>query len=292
MSAPGWPLLVTLLLWWGSTGVILYLVTRPALRTVAMWGASALGVAALFGVLASKDSADAASAYCAFACGLLIWGWVEMSYLSGWITGPRRAQVPCPTDVGVGRRFLLGIGTSLWHELLIIGIGVLLLLLTREAVNPVAAWTFVILWVMRWSAKLNLFLGVPNLNAEFFPPHLRYLETYVTRRAMNLLFPVSVTAGTFVAAVLISHAFTTTSEFGAVAGLTLGTLMALAVLEHWFMVVPLRDAELWRWALPRNDSATTGNDRAAVAVPETARPDGRQLAVASNDLAVRVSMLP
>lgn len=292
MSAPGWPLLVTLLLWWGSTGVILYLVTRPALRTVAMWGASALGVAALFGVIASKDSAGAASAYCAFACGLLIWGWVEMSYLSGWITGPRRAQVPCPPDVSAGRRFVLGIGTSLWHELLIIGIGVLLLLITRDAVNAVAAWTFAILWVMRWSAKLNLFLGVPNLNAEFFPPHLRYLESYVTRRSMNLLFPVSVTAGTFASALLISHAFTTSSEFGAVAGLTLGTLMGLAVLEHWFMVVPLRDAELWRWALPRQSAAPDGNGQAPVAARERAPAESRQLAAASNELTARVSMLP
>jgi putative photosynthetic complex assembly protein 2 len=155
------------------------------------------------------------------------------------------------------------------------------------------AWTFVILWVMRWSAKLNLFLGVPNLNAEFFPPHLRFLETYVTRRAMNLLFPVSVTAGTFASSLLISHAFTTTSEFGAVAGLTLGTLMGLAVLEHWFMVVPLRDAELWRWALPRNRAAAydTGESSMASRKPAPAA-DSRQLAAVSNELTARVSMLP
>ncbi len=31
------------------------------------------------------------------------------------------------------------------------------------------------LWAMRQSAKLNLFLGVRNLSDELLPPHLRYL---------------------------------------------------------------------------------------------------------------------
>jgi len=30
----------------------------------------------------------------------------------------------------------------------------------------------------------------------------------------------------------------------------LGTLMALAVLEHWFMVLPLPSETLWRWWRP------------------------------------------
>jgi putative photosynthetic complex assembly protein 2 len=30
----------------------------------------------------------------------------------------------------------------------------------------------------------------------------------------------------------------------------LTTLSALALLEHWLMVLPLPDAKLWRWMLP------------------------------------------
>ena len=30
----------------------------------------------------------------------------------------------------------------------------------------------------------------------------------------------------------------------------LSALSALALLEHWLMVVPLPDAKLWRWMLP------------------------------------------
>ena len=247
-----WPLIATLLFWWGSTGLILYLATRGGMGRRAMWPASALAVVALGGLLAARDDATALSAYCSFACGLVIWGWIEMSYLTGLVTGPSSAQIACPKDASEAERFVRGIMTSLYHELAVMLMGVLLLWLSRDVANPVGAWTFGILWVMRWSAKLNLFLGVPNLNAEFFPAHLRYLESYIRKRPLNLLFPISVTVGTLVAVVLIQRGLDATSEFTAVAHLTLGVLMALAVLEHWFMVAPLRDAALWRWALPRS----------------------------------------
>ena len=35
--------------------------------------------------------------------------------------------------------------------------------LTWGGANQVGTWTFLVLWVMRLSAKLNVFLGVPNL---------------------------------------------------------------------------------------------------------------------------------
>ena len=43
---------------------------------------------------------------------------------------------------------------------------------------------------------------------------------------------------------------------GAAAGgfMLLFALTALAILEHIFMVVPLPDAVLWRWALPAKNN--------------------------------------
>jgi putative photosynthetic complex assembly protein 2 len=251
VTAPAWPLLLTLLLWWGSTGAILFLASRRGLRGPAIWGATVLAGAAVAGLVASRDDASAAGAYCAFACGLLVWGWIETSWLTGHVTGPRRAQVPCPEGASTGRRFLLGIATGLYHELAVVAVGCTLFALTADAANPIGAWTFGVLWIMRWSAKLNLFLGVPNLNAEFFPPHLRFLSTYVRRRSMNLLFPISVTVPAIAAGALVHQGLASPDPLVQVGGLCLGTLLALAVLEHWFMVLPLRDAELWRWALPR-----------------------------------------
>ena len=267
----GWPLAATLLFWWGSTALILYLATRGGMGRRAMWPASALALFALAGLLGSREATTAAAAYCSFTCGLVLWGWIELSYLTGMLTGPRRHQVRCPERIGEGERFLRGIGTSLYHELAIIAVGSALLWASRDAANAVGAWAFAILWIMRWSAKLNLFLGVRNLNAEFFPPHLRYLESYIRRRSMNLLFPVSVTMGTIPAWYLIDRAFGEASAFAAVADLSLGVLLALAVLEHWFMVVPMRDAELFRWALPGRSREVEGRSRDAP-VAETVVP--------------------
>jgi hypothetical protein len=52
-----------------------------------------------------------------------------------------------------------------------------------------------------------------------------------------------VTAWLFVLAVGESDGFLRTSYA------LVGSLLALAVLEHWFLVLPLRDSLLWNWAL-------------------------------------------
>ncbi|WP_184415017.1 DUF3623 family protein, partial [Rhodocyclus tenuis] len=39
------------------------------------------------------------------------------------------------------------------------------------------------------------------------------------------------------------------------------TLLVLAILEHWFMVVPLNGAKLWLWSLqPERRSRVAGED--------------------------------
>jgi putative photosynthetic complex assembly protein 2 len=55
----------------------------------------------------------------------------------------------------------------LWHELGILAVGLVIVAITWNAPNQVGTGTFVVLWVMRTSAKLNLFLGVRNLSEEF-----------------------------------------------------------------------------------------------------------------------------
>jgi putative photosynthetic complex assembly protein 2 len=106
---------------------------------------------------------------------------------------------------------------------------------------------------MRISAKLNIFLGVPNLTDEFLPARLGYLKSYFRKCDTNLLFPVCITASTLVAIALAHKALL--SEGAAAGGFALlFALTALAILEHVFMVVPLPDAILWRWALPSKNN--------------------------------------
>src|SRR3954469_10968520 len=97
----GLPALFALFLWWFSTGAILWLDGLPA-RTYrrSMLGASLVLAGALWGLAASSAEASVAGAYCAFSCGLLAWGWQEMSFLMGYATGPVRA--PCPPGVTGG----------------------------------------------------------------------------------------------------------------------------------------------------------------------------------------------
>ncbi len=79
---------------------------------------------------------------------------------------------------------------------------------------------------------------------------------------MNLLFPVSVSLGTIAAALLGRAALGAESGGARVIGFTvLATLTALATLEHWFLMLPLPSAELWRWSLPARASGEAARPR-------------------------------
>lgn len=245
-------------LWWFSTGVVFYLNARPV-RTFrwSMLGGSLLLVGAVYGIWASAGSETVAGAFTAFTCGLVIWGWHTMSYYMGVITGPR--SEPCPADCGGFARFYLAIATSLYHELAIIATAALLAWLTWGQPNPFGLWTFLLLWGMHVSAKLNVFLGVRNLNVEFIPQRLAYLTSFFRHKPMNLLFPFSVTAGTLLTVMLVEQAIQADGSAFASAGFVLlATLAALAVIEHWFMILPIPAEALWRWSLEpaRGDSET------------------------------------
>lgn len=241
-----------LFLWWFSTGVILYLDRLP--RATYRWsllGSSLVCFASMAAAVMVAQRADVLGAYIGFTSGVLMWGWLEMTYFMDAITGPRKA--PCPPESPRSRRFWLALQTSLYHELAILAFGILLFVLSWNQANQTAAWTFAVLWWMRWSAKLNLFLGVPNLNEDWLPDHLRFLTSYLTKRPMNLLFPVSVTVATVVMSLLVEHALDfPPASFSSQAAVLAATLLALAILEHWFLVLPVPDAVLWDWVFEPN----------------------------------------
>jgi putative photosynthetic complex assembly protein 2 len=247
------PAIYAVFIWWLGTGIILYLDGLPC-RTYrwSLMGAAAAMLLGTFGLIFSSDGTSVAHAYLGFTCGVLIWGALEMSYFMGLLSGPRKT--PCPPDCRGWRRFALAIGTSLYHELTVLCTGILLAVLCREEPNQVGVWTYNVLWIMRWSAKLNVFLGVPNLHTDWLPEHMRFLQTYMGQRHMNHLFPLSVTLATIGVVVLVALAVDhETDLFSSTGYILTATLLALAVLEHWFLVLPLPDEALWSWAIkPRN----------------------------------------
>ncbi|MDZ7712685.1 MAG: putative photosynthetic complex assembly protein PuhE [Rhodovibrio sp.] len=250
MDAYLWPALFALFLWWFSTGAVIYLDGLPT-RTFkwSMLGATVVTIAALFGIGATADDTSLSAAYCAFASGLLAWGWVEISFYTGYVTGPRTH--PCPTGCRGWKHFGHAIMTSLWHELAILAGVAIVAAMTWGQPNQIGLWTFVVLWWMHQSAKLNVFLGVRNVTEEFVPEHLTFLRSFLTKRnSMNLLFPVSVTVSTVVCVYLVDAAIAPgASTFEAAGNSFLATLMALAILEHWFLMLPLPAQKLWSWGL-------------------------------------------
>lgn len=236
-------------LWWASTGAIIYLDGLPA--TTFRWsmlGGSLLALAAIWGLAASSIQATPAGAYIAFTCGLVAWGWQTMSFYMGYITGPRKT--PCPPGLTGLPRFLAAASTNVSHEAAIVAGALLIATLTADAPNQFGLWTYLVLWWMHLSGKLNVYFGVPNLSEEFIPEHLGYLRSYMRKRPMNLLFPISVTVSTVITAWLVMVAAShPAGSFDAIGYTLLATMMALAVLEHWLLVLPLPAMALWNWSL-------------------------------------------
>jgi len=268
MSDYAYPAAWALFVWWFSTGLIIWLDNLPA-RTFRWSMAAGSTVFAICLVRLGLGSADdtIAGAYAAFTYAVLAWGWHEMSFFMGYVTGPRRTA--SPPGVSEWRRFLHGVEACLWHELAIIASAVVIVASTWGAPNQVGTGTFLTLWAMRTSAKLNFFLGVLNLSEEFLPAHLGYLQSFLRQRPMNLLFPVSVTAGTVAVAWLWQAAAAPGISGAHAAGLTfIITMLVLAVIEHWFLVLPLPFAKLWSWVLRRRRPAR-GSGIAAKILTET-----------------------
>ena len=240
------PVIVAVAAWWLSTVVLIYRAGLPSSSFLTTLGGTT--VVMLLGVCAivfSRDDASAVGAYLSFFGGLAIWAWHEVSYLFGFVSGPR--PEPCPPGTSGWRRFVLGIKTCIYHEIAIVATALCLAALLWGATNRVALWTFVVLWLMRWSAKLNIFLGVRNLHEEFWPDHLKYLTTFVRRRSMNKLFPLSIVLGSAALAAMAFAAITADGDPAQRTGaVLLATLLTLAIIEHSLLVLKLNDELLWR----------------------------------------------
>jgi len=255
MADHGLPALFTLLVWWFSTGLIIYLdgLRRETFRWT-MLGATTLLLVGLFGLHTLAWNTEPAGAWLGFVCGLLCWAWIEIAFLTGLVTGPRR------TGIAKGARgwprLRAALAALLWHELAIIAMAGAILALTWGAPNQIGTWTFLAFWAMRQSAKLNVYLGVRNLSESFLPDHLQYLESFFARRRMNVLFPVSVLAGITACVLLAMTALSVDATRHEAVGFTLlASLVMLGLLEHVFMVLPFSADALWRWGLASRPAA-------------------------------------
>lgn len=246
-----YPPLAAVALWAGLTALVAALNRRgPGPGRVAMIAALPLLALAHHELWLTSSDGSAAGAYRAFFAGTVIWAWHELAFYSGVLTGPWRS--PCPTHARGFTRLGYALGTHLFHELAVVVELALMLWLLRDGTNALGPLVFVLSWAMQHSAKLNVLLGVPALNVELFPPHLRYLGSYWRRRAPRGFFLPSVSIATLLAIMLWFAAHAHRLEPAGVRLALLATLVSLGALEHWLLALPGR-----RGAAPAASQAPT-----------------------------------
>lgn len=237
------PVLIAILAWWVGTGVVLYLQQR--IRPVRKPLIISLGLMASISLLAMVIGAqgiDIWQSYLGFFAAITLWGSIELSYYTGLIGGVHKRA--CPAGCDTGKRFRLALGASIWHELSVLFAGGVVMTLLHNADNLTGLYTFLVLWLMRWSAKLNLFFGVPNFNTDWFPKRLAYAHSYIRRAPVSWFFPVSVLLACFFAAKMITTGLAS-PEVQSLVFILPGVLLSLAIVEHLFMALPIADSELW-----------------------------------------------
>lgn len=242
---------IALFAWWFATGAILWRVRvadngdAGQHRQSVFLGSPLLIGGAMLAWL-SADVVSVHGTYAGFVAALSLWGWIELAFLSGVITGPNRS--PCPPGAQLPQRFWSAVGTIAWHELALV-LTLLALALIATA-NPIAAMTFALLLIARISAQLNLFFGVPRINTQFIPAPLRHLTSYFRQSRPSPFFPFSVLLLAATTHMLLRFTLNASTPATTVGFALLTTVAALALLEHLFMVLPLPDEKLWRWMMP------------------------------------------
>lgn len=239
----------TLFVWWASTGSIIYLAGLPPRTFKWTLGATTLVlIASCAGLVLTRNDTSATGALIAFMCGIGAWSWLEVSYYTGYITGLRIA--PCKEECTGWRHFVHALQANVWHEIAAVAFGLLSIALTWDGANPFGRYAVLILLWMHESARLNIFLGVPNLMSEALPAHLMQMRHFFARKPMNLFFPFAVTLSTVVTALVIAQALAPGATlFWQVGSVAATTLLILGVLEHWLLVVPISSSKLWSWGL-------------------------------------------
>jgi putative photosynthetic complex assembly protein 2 len=250
------PFIVTLAIWFTATGLIAFFTNAGVearargtfRRSVAIGGLA--GIAGLVAILFASASVSVNAVYLSFVGALMVWGWHEIGFLTGASAGPRREAQSLGAR-GLDR-FTEASATVMHHELALAFTALMLISLSWTAPNQIGATVFVLMFGLRLSSKINLFIGVPNSSVEMMPQHLGYLKSYFGPNRMTFVLAASIAAIIALAAWFASLAITAPSGSPEMVGASLLTaLCLLGALEHLFLALPFRDGMLWGWAFKR-----------------------------------------
>lgn len=255
------PFIVTVAIWFIATGLIAWADNRErATFSRSLMVGSLAGIAGLLVILVSSLSTGMGAVYLSFIGALMVWGWHELSFLTGASAGPRRGPSD-PSLTGIAR-FRQAAATVMHHEVALAITALLLISLSWNAPNQIGATVFVLMFAMRLISKINLFVGVPNSTSEMLPDQLAYLKTYFGPSRMTALLVASIAAIAGATAWFAGLALAAPVGSAEMVGASLLTTLALlGVLEHLFLALPFRDGMLWGWAYPqRRAPAPTKRD--------------------------------
>ncbi|MBO3761744.1 putative photosynthetic complex assembly protein PuhE [Ciceribacter sp. L1K22] len=247
--------LVAISVWWLSTGLVLALVNRSGttgryFAMMSMMTVVGLGGFALM-VHGSGEQTPLGS-YAGFFGALLVWAWHEAAFLTGLVTGRRRE---CPPGVSGVARFKAAWDAVRDHEIAILLTALLLWTVLADAPNQFGLASFGLLWGMRISAKLVIFLGAPHAVSDLMPKGIVHLKSYFKTDRLTPLFPLFLAVAGSLFVMLVVGASRATQGHSIVGHTLLATFMALAIVEHLVLVLPVSDTALWRWAMARQDRA-------------------------------------
>lgn len=269
------PIATVVLVWWVSTGAVLWLARgldkQMNIRLVGMTVLCALGFA---GVLIASAQAGIWAVYLGFISAIVIWGWVEFTLLSGMITGSRTEA--CPPNVSGVERFKFAFRAISHHEYALVVMLGILAFLDSSGGSGMAIKTFALLWIMRLGAKLTIFSGAPELSTNMIPERLAYMKTYFRHDRISFAFWVSLAGCTafFLGGIYaLNHVQYDAAVQTQVTMLT--TLVALAILEHIFMVLPVADSRLWSWAMTQQIPVDGEPKSASLQASHDRKPAGR-----------------
>jgi hypothetical protein len=102
LDTPWMAAITALVLWWAATGVLLWRVHAadrggPGAHVMSVILFLPLLVGGLIGAHGAAADPSPQGAYVGFLAALAIWGWIELAFLSGVITGPNTD--PCPRSL-------------------------------------------------------------------------------------------------------------------------------------------------------------------------------------------------
>lgn len=245
---------VAIAVWWLSTGLVLAMVNRAGQGSrvlMLMAVMTVIGAGGFALMLFGAAERTPLGSYAGFFGALLVWAWHEAAFLTGLLTG---RQGDCPPGLAGLARFRAAWAAVRDHELAILFTALALWLALSDGHNLFGLAAFVLLWGMRISAKLLIFLGAPHAVSDLMPRGIAHLKTYFRTDRTTPFFPIllALAAGLFV--ILMIGAFRAVEDHSVVGHTLLATFMALAIIEHLILVLPVSDTALWRWATTRQDA--------------------------------------